>query len=380
MTVPASQIAEMIRVLIVDDHAMFAESIARLLEREADIAVIGVAADSVSAVALAAETFPDVAIVDYGLPDADGTQTAARIREVSPGTRVVLLTGMPDDGVATVAIQAGCSGFLTKDKAGHELVTAARTVHSGKAFIPPAHLADLHRGLATQKIRSEYLSRVGHEFRTPLTAILGYGRLMAQRPLSAEKAQGVAEQIVQSGERLQRIVEILEFSASTACGEFVLHPTTVHSRQLILDAIARWQPRLGAGHVLRVDVTAELPLLDVDRHYLDMAIDELIDNAVKFSPTGGDIILTATLTETEGRPAVDISVADEGIGMAPAAREMAFEAFMQVDSSDTRRFGGLGLGLSLVRGVAEAHGGAATCGPALPVGTRSSIVLPLRPN
>ena len=372
-----SQVAEMIRVLIVDDHAMFAESIGRLLDREGDMDVIGVAADSASAVALAAETHPDIAIVDYGLPDADGTQTAARIKEVSPDTRVLLLTGMPDDGVATVAIQAGCSGFLTKDRAGHELVTAARTVHSGKAFIPPAHLADLHRGLATQKIRSEYLSRVGHEFRTPLTAILGYGRLMAQRPLSPEKAQDVGEQIVQSGERLQRIVEILEFSASTACGEFVLQPTLVHPRQLLLDAIARWQPRLEAEHALRVELTAELPLLDVDCHYVDMAIDELVDNAVKFSPTGGAITLAASLTELGGRTAVEISVADEGIGMAPSAREMAFEAFMQVDSSDTRRFGGLGIGLSLVRGVAEAHGGTATCGPAAPLGTRASIVFPL---
>ena len=106
-----------IRVLIVDDHAMFAESIARLFERESDIVVVGLAATSADAITAAAATLPDVAVVDYGLPDADGARTAAGIRAVSPTTTVVVLTGLPDAGVATAAIQAGCSGFLTKDKA-----------------------------------------------------------------------------------------------------------------------------------------------------------------------------------------------------------------------------------------------------------------------
>ena len=199
-----------ISVLVVDDHAMFAESIPRLFEREIGMHVVGVAPTSQIGIAMARELQPDLAVVDYGLPDADGTETAAEIRSVSIDTKVLLLTGLPDDGVATVAIQAGCSGFLTKDKAGHELVEAARIVASGQAFIPSAHLADLHRGLATERIKSEFLSRVGHEFRTPLTSILGSGRLLANRSLSESDARALGEEIIRSGERLQRIVEVLE--------------------------------------------------------------------------------------------------------------------------------------------------------------------------
>ncbi|MEY2468929.1 MAG: two-component system, NarL family, nitrate/nitrite response regulator NarL [Actinomycetota bacterium] len=375
MAMPNAAAAPLIRILIVDDHAMFAESVARLMDREPDIQVIGVAADSRSGVALARTEQPDVAIVDYGLPDADGTQTAADIRAVSPATNVLLLTGLPDDGVATVAIQAGCSGFLTKDKAGHELVSATRVVASGQAFIPPSHLADLHRGLATQRIRSEFLSRVGHEFRTPLTAILGYGRLIAARPISTDRALELGAHIVRSGERLQRIVEILEFTETSERGELVLQQQPCKPEALIGSAIKRLTERLDVTRQLVVNASPSLPSVYADPHWFAVAIDELIDNAIKFSPDGDVVTIDAVVADLEGTAAVEISVTDHGIGMTPSAREVAFENYMQFDSSDTRAFGGLGLGLSLVRGVALAHGGRAACVPAVPAGTRVSIVI-----
>ena len=377
MALPEVDDAHMIRVLIVDDHVMFAESVARLLDREADMTVIGVASDSRNGVEVARAEQPDIAIVDYGLPDADGTQTAAEIRVASPNTRVLLLTGQLEDGVATVAIQAGCSGFLTKDKAGHELVSAARVVHSGKAFIPPAHLADLHRGLAAQHVRTEFLARISHEFRTPLTSIIGYGRLIAHRELPTGTSREVGEEIVRSAERLQRIVEILEFTASSSSGGYGLRPSPTSPAEVVDAAIERWTPRAAPGYDLRAAVDASLAPVVADSHWLTIALDELIDNALKFSPEGGAVTLGAALVELDGRPAVEFSVSDEGIGMAPSAREVAFEEFMQMDSSDTREFNGLGLGLSLVRGVAQAHGGVALCTPMTTRGTRVAVVIPL---
>ncbi len=366
----------MIRVQIVDDHEMFAESIARRLEREADIEIVGTSATSADAVVLACAAQPDVTIVDYALPDADGIETSVRIRSVSPGTRLLLLTGLPDDGVATVAVQAGCSGFLTKDKATHELVTAVRVVHAGKAFIPPSHLADLHRGLATERIKSEFMSRVNHEFRSPLTAILGYGHLLERRPMRPEQVRELAREIVASGCRLQRIVEILEFTASCACGEFALDAVPVDAWTLLESAQDRWSKQLDASHQFVVDASSAHALVLADTKWLSMAIDELIDNAAKFSPGGGGIHLAARRVDCAGQPGVEFAIRDEGVGMSPFEREMAFEEFMQMDSSDTRTFGGLGLGLSLVRRVAEAHGGAVSCDPVRPAGTRTAISIP----
>lgn len=143
-----------IRVLIVDDHEMFVQSLDRVLRDEPDIEVVGRAHSCAVAVELAEALRPGVAIVDYLLPDGDGITTTATVRTVSPATRVVLLTGLSDHRLAASAIEAGCSGFLTKDKAVGELVSAVRVAHAGDAYLSPEVLASVlrtldrsHRGL-----------------------------------------------------------------------------------------------------------------------------------------------------------------------------------------------------------------------------------------
>ena len=368
--------ADPIRILVVDDHTMFAESIARLFERRTDMVVAGVAATSAAAVTMADQGRPDVAVVDYGLPDADGVRTAAGIRAVSPNTSVLLLTGLAEDGVATAAIQAGCSGFLTKDKAASELVAAVRLVHSGEAYLGANHLVDLQRGLALEKMKSEFLSRVGHEFRTPLTAILGFGRLLARPELTADTSRLVGQQIVESAQRLERIVEILDFSASHAAGRLTVETSAVDAGALIDDAVSRWSARLDVPHSIHVGPHDPRLRVMADRRWILMAVDELIDNAVKFSPEGGAVTIGAGRAVLGGSPGVEIAVDDHGVGMSAAAQEVAFEEFMQADSSDTRQFGGLGLGLSLVRTVALAHGGVVSCSSVARRGTRVSITVP----
>lgn len=364
-------------MLIVDDHPMFAESIARLFERENDFEVVGIAATSSEGLGLAAALKPDVAVVDYQLPDNDGTTTAAGIRKQSPSTVILLLTGMPDEGVAAAAVQAGCAGFLTKATAGPDLINAVRAVHRGHAFIPPGHLEDLHRGLAIEKLKSEFFARISHELRTPLAVILGYARLLGHRSLSSEQTHMVANEIVHSGERLQRIVEILEFTASSATGRFEIRPMDLSPASVIDEAVARWSTKVGAAHGLLASQNQPTCVLHADAHWVARAIDELIDNALKFSPDGTDVELTAARATIDGRRMVEFTVTDHGDGLDPAQSEAAFEEFFQLDTSDTREFNGLGLGLSLVRSVALAHGGSVAYERIEPHGSRVSVALPL---
>jgi DNA-binding NarL/FixJ family response regulator len=132
-----------IRVLVVDDHEMFAESVSRLLAREVDIEIVSQATTMNGAVHAAEATQPDVAIIDFRLPDGDGIDTVARIRAVSPGTQLLMLTGSADERLLLAAIQAGCCGFVTKDKAFSELVRAVRLAHVGEVYLPPQMLAGL---------------------------------------------------------------------------------------------------------------------------------------------------------------------------------------------------------------------------------------------
>jgi DNA-binding NarL/FixJ family response regulator len=150
-----------IRVLIIDDHEMFAESVARQLSAEHDLDIIASAGSVSSGVREAEKTRPDVAIVDYLLPDGDGVGATRAILAVSPDTRVLMVTGA-DDRLVMSAIDAGCSGFLTKCAATAELVSAVRTLAAGEAYIPSALLGTVlsrfgpaERGLGTDVTRRE---------------------------------------------------------------------------------------------------------------------------------------------------------------------------------------------------------------------------------
>jgi DNA-binding NarL/FixJ family response regulator len=140
-----------ISVLIVDDHRMFADSLAHLLEDEAGITVLGVASNGSQGAAMALQLRPRVVLLDYQMPDRDGVGVAAEIRARDPEVMVVMLTGSADDRVLVAAIEAGCSGFLTKDRVAAEVAGAVRAVAAGEALITPHQLARLLPRLSRSK-------------------------------------------------------------------------------------------------------------------------------------------------------------------------------------------------------------------------------------
>jgi DNA-binding NarL/FixJ family response regulator len=125
------------RVLVVDDHRMFTELLGHLLAGYDDIELIGVATTADEALAFAADALPDVAVIDYRLPGENGAHVAARFKAEHPSVKLVMLTGFDDDEVLRSAITAGCSGFVTKDRAAEDLVSAVRAVQSGAPALDP---------------------------------------------------------------------------------------------------------------------------------------------------------------------------------------------------------------------------------------------------
>jgi DNA-binding NarL/FixJ family response regulator len=132
-----------IRVLIVDDHAMVAQGLAKVLGEQDDIEVVGTVGRVEDAVASARLHRPDVVMMDYELPDGNGVQATERIRTDRPETRVVMVTSYTDEGVLISAIEAGASGYVTKHKVIEEVVSAVRAAHAGEALISPTMLARL---------------------------------------------------------------------------------------------------------------------------------------------------------------------------------------------------------------------------------------------
>lgn len=130
-----------IRVMIVDDHAMVAEGLAEVLDAEPGIAVAARTGTARDARRLAGQLSPDVVVMDYRLPDGDGAVAAREIRKERPDTAVVMVTASDHDTVIAAAIEAGCAGYVTKDRAAQEVVAAVRAAARGEVAFPASALA-----------------------------------------------------------------------------------------------------------------------------------------------------------------------------------------------------------------------------------------------
>jgi len=154
-------------VLLVEDHQLVAEGIQALLDREADIKVIGVAGTVKDAVAMSAADCPDVVIMDFRLPDGTGAQAGESIRTRHPHPSLVFVSGDDSEDALLLAVQAGASVFLPKSRASADVVTAVRKAADGEMMIPATQLADLlvrarersHEEAERSRLRAEFTPR-----------------------------------------------------------------------------------------------------------------------------------------------------------------------------------------------------------------------------
>jgi signal transduction histidine kinase len=197
---------------------------------------------------------------------------------------------------------------------------------------------------------------VSHELRTPLTPIIGYSEIMVRRPISGDKSREFAASILDSAKRLERIVAMLVDFSAIEGGRLSMDLQPVPLSDLLKESVNGWHER-SPKHRFNVRAARSLPPALVSPVLFRRIVGELIDNAVKYSPGGGKVGVTASEAARGGRRMLEISVSDQGIGIEPDDLARIFQDFSQVDASDTRPFGGLGLGLTLVQRLVEAHGG-----------------------
>lgn len=217
-------------------------------------------------------------------------------------------------------------------------------------------LRDTTREREVERMKTEFLSNVSHELRTPLTPIRGYADLLVSRSgLSPQQVTAFAGVILGEALKMNRVVDLLVDVAAIEAGRVMPQPVACSPRVLLDERLARWRERVPerAGD-LRRRVAAGLPAVHVDPEWLGKVLDELIDNAVKHTPSGTPVTLAAGPAPDGER--VRVAVRDTGPGIDPAESERLFTSFEQRDGSATRRVGGLGLGLSFVRRVAQDAG------------------------
>ena len=238
------------------------------------------------------------------------------------------------------------------------VVTSAPIADEGGEVLGAvAVLRDLTREVEIEKMKTEFLANISHELRTPITPIKGYSDLLRRREVPREQQVTFLEGILASAERLERIVEMLvDFSAMEA-GRLEPNKVAVDFDQVTAELVEKWAQN-APNHQFERSGFSSIPSVEVDRRLVPLAISELVDNAVKFSPNGGKVLLSAELSQNgSGKGYVRISVRDEGIGIDRQQLSKIGQNFVQADGSETRAYGGLGLGLAYVRRIAEGHGG-----------------------
>ncbi len=204
-------------------------------------------------------------------------------------------------------------------------------------------------------LKTNFVSNISHELRTPLTHLKGYLELLLATELgSLNPDQQQALQVMQrSSGRLERLIEDLILFSTVERGDLNLRVQPFQLQGMCTALITQFLTRAQDREIeLVLDCDPELPPVLTDEEKLSWAVQQLLDNAIKFSQPGGKVTLKA---ERESKM-VRISVLDTGIGIAPERVEEIFEPFHQLDGSSTRRFSGTGIGLTLVKKIIEAHG------------------------
>lgn len=248
-------------------------------------------------------------------------------------------------------------------------VLCAEIVETGEIVVD---FRDVTRAKELEEAKDLFLATTSHELRTPITVVRGFAGTLDARwdNMTDTERRSAVHIIAERARSLGQLMDNLLLGSHAGAGELTLKIEGLDLGELLRAATLGLHD-LSDLHTVEVKVAQNLPPVSGDALATDIVLGQLLENAFKYSPDGG-------LIKVEAWPEGDwvvVVVDDEGVGIAPASRERIFERFVQVDSGDRRRFGGVGLGLYIVRSLVRAQGGEVSAHPRPGGGTRMRLLL-----
>lgn len=214
----------------------------------------------------------------------------------------------------------------------------------------------LNRLSELSQMKANFVSNISHELRTPLTHVKGYVELLISESLgsiTSEQKHALSVSQRATGKLESMIEDLIMFSLASR-GELSMKLGVIDLRRLVQLAVRNATNKAEErGVKLSLETPENLPAAQADGEKIIWAVNQLLDNAIKFTPSGGSVIVKLV---ADGANLVQVSIEDTGIGIPQERMQEIFEPFHQLDGSSTRHYGGTGLGLSLVRQIVEAHG------------------------
>jgi PAS domain S-box-containing protein len=226
------------------------------------------------------------------------------------------------------------------------------------------------------RLKSEFVATVSHELRTPLSVVYGAAMTLTKRELAGreEVRHELVARIAEHAERLAAIIEDILLTGELEAGRLRLAPAELDPVEVARAAVDGARPRLARGATLELIAPGDVGRIEADAGRLRQVLDNLVENAIKYSPNGGR---TEVRLEADER-LVRFAVADEGVGIPPHELDRVFEKFYRVDDKQTRGTGGTGLGLYICRELVERMGGRITVELRPAEGSTFTVELPRR--
>lgn len=343
-------------VLLIEDNPGDADLIRlRLVESKSAVNIDCVQRLSDGLAALAKQS-PSVVLLDLNLPDSQGADTFRRLIDSAPGIPVVVLSGQDDEALAVKAVHQGAQDYLVKGNiSGKHLDRAIRYAVERQGLLRALEITQKKQ----LEFKNQFLSHVSHELRTPLTCIHQYVTLLLDGLAGAvtpEQADHL-KTMLKSVNQLHAMIRDLLEAARAESGRMRIEPRCVSASEVIHQAVAMLRPAASEKRIgIEVGIDAHVPLLHADPDRVLEVLINLIDNAIKFTPSEGAIMVQANTVEADPN-FVYFSVSDTGRGISPDAKTLIFERLYQdPDAVDNNR-SGLGLGLFICREIVRLHEG-----------------------
>jgi signal transduction histidine kinase len=387
---------EPLNILYIEDNRDNQRLVQRVLSAHGY--TVMVAEDGPAGLALARQNHPILILVDINIPGLDGYETTTRLRSMMHlhDTPIVALTANVSPGARERALVVGCDGYLSKPIDARKLPQQIAEFIGGKReFVPPAVEREMLREHSQRvverleervkelqvananlqeidRLKSQFLTTLSHELRTPLTSLLGYIDLFGRGTLgSMNDVQRDAIAVMQRNiETLSRQLNNLLYLQEYRSNQLSIAPVSLNE---MADHLMR-QVRPKAEHkgvALRLE-SEEIRSLHADPMALELALSNLLDNAIKFTPEDGTVVLS--MRDEPAR--VVIQVEDTGRGIAAEVLDKIFLPFYRIDLSLASPEPGCGVGLALVLHIVEAHGGKVTVRSDVGVGSTFTVMLP----
>ncbi|MBI5475966.1 MAG: hybrid sensor histidine kinase/response regulator [Ignavibacteriales bacterium] len=358
------------KILIVDDEDAFRMLLAATLEDEGF--EITTAPDGERAIEFINDHTFDIALLDVRMPGIDGMEVLQKIRQLSPTTDCIMLTGFQDIDLAVNAIKKGAKDFLGKTLSVDELLLRINNVLR-------AHQAEAH----ITEVQQDYTSKLMHDLMSPLHSLQSAIDFLEQGlggPVTDLQKKVLLEINSMLGSMDALLNDMIDLSLFES-GRIDIQKIPSNIDELIPSVCARFKPQISVKNIkLNINIENNIPTITIDPARIEQVTNNLLDNAVKYTRENGEITVSVStvIEEVNNKPTefVEVSVSDTGQGIGHAELPFVFDKFKEVLTGKSSEKKTTGLGLAICRSIIEAHHGSMSATSELGKGSTFRFRLP----